>query len=362
MPNLATNLAENLATNLATNLADGGGGGGLVPDAFTAGQWDLNGTSTVGALEADVNALPADNGDPITAVQYRVDGGVATAFSPALPGTGIREIPGLNADSFDEHDIEIRAVNGIGPGPWSDVKSKNPPIAGLLSFAQILRLKTASPDYLTIDGSTNVEVVADATNPADSDRWYTQTTAGSRPAFVATSSLPSGVPAIQGDGLDDIMTNTTDTGLFAALAAGNSYTKYVLFDHNVGSTQTLVGEGPDNSLGSVSFAFRPLSNDVQMRHSTGQNVTDSGPMWGWLEYDQPTTTMSIATNDVAGSPSSRPDAALMELSSVCARLATGGALSEFCSEPLSVYAIFSGVLSPSDRTSVEAILAALGGL
>jgi hypothetical protein len=85
----------------------------LVPEAFTVGQWALvNDGDTV---SANITALPADGGAPITDLEYRVNGGAAVSFGETT--TGSYEIA---ADVDDE--VEIRAVNAIGAGDWSDVK------------------------------------------------------------------------------------------------------------------------------------------------------------------------------------------------------------------------------------------------
>lgn len=90
------------------------------PAAFTAGQW----TATAGASSIVVNitALPSDGGSAITALQYRLNGGAAVAFTGT--GTGSRTITGLTPSTA--YDVEIRAVNAVGNGAWSDTKSATP--------------------------------------------------------------------------------------------------------------------------------------------------------------------------------------------------------------------------------------------
>jgi hypothetical protein len=98
------------------------------PAAFTAGQW----TATAGATSIVVNitALPSDGGSAITALQYRLDGGSPVAFSGT--GTGSRTITGLTASV--EYDVEIRAVNAVGSGAWSDLKSATPTAGSSASY------------------------------------------------------------------------------------------------------------------------------------------------------------------------------------------------------------------------------------
>lgn len=94
------------------------------PAAFTVGQW----TATAGAssIVVDITALPSNGGSAITALQYRLDGGSAVAF--AGTGTGPRTITGLTPST--EYDVEIRAVNAVGNGAWSDLKSATPTAGG----------------------------------------------------------------------------------------------------------------------------------------------------------------------------------------------------------------------------------------
>lgn len=100
------------------------------PAAFTAGQW----TATAGAssIVVDITALPSNGGSAITELQYRLDGGTPVAF--AGTGTGSRTITGLTPST--EYDVEIRAVNAVGNGAWSDLKSATPTAGGSLTVVQ----------------------------------------------------------------------------------------------------------------------------------------------------------------------------------------------------------------------------------
>lgn len=95
-----------------------------VPAAFTAGQWSVTDTTEGGEIEVTVSELPSDGGSAITAIQYSLDGGAWTAFSPPLSTTGTRTITGLTDDQ--EYDIQLRAVNAIGNGAASDTKQVTP--------------------------------------------------------------------------------------------------------------------------------------------------------------------------------------------------------------------------------------------
>lgn len=90
------------------------------PAALTAGQW----TATAGTTSVVINitALPSDGGSAITALQYRIGTGAAVALTGT--GTGSRTISGLTADVAI--DLQVRAVNAVGAGDWSDIKTRTP--------------------------------------------------------------------------------------------------------------------------------------------------------------------------------------------------------------------------------------------
>lgn len=96
--------------------------GVFVPAALTVGQWSV--VPGAGAADVDIEALPDDGGLAITALQYRIDGGAPVNF--AGPGTGMRTIAFPGADGATSYDVETRAVNPVGAGAWSDIKSVTP--------------------------------------------------------------------------------------------------------------------------------------------------------------------------------------------------------------------------------------------
>lgn len=113
----------------ASVIADytGGAPADTAPAAFTAGQWTAAATSTAGEISFNLTALPADGGSPITALEYRVGTGSAIAF--AGTGTGVRVVTaGLTAGVAV--DLQVRAVNAVGAGAWSDIKNRTPAASG----------------------------------------------------------------------------------------------------------------------------------------------------------------------------------------------------------------------------------------
>lgn len=98
-----------------------------VPATLTNLQWDAQPTAVAGEMEYQITALPSDGGSAITALEYRVGAGAAIALTGT--GTGNRTVTSGWA-AGTAADTQIRAVNAIGPGAWSDVKTRTPAAAG----------------------------------------------------------------------------------------------------------------------------------------------------------------------------------------------------------------------------------------
>lgn len=111
-----------------------------IPDAFTAGQWDLTNPDTDGELTVTINSLPANNNSNIYDIEYRVNGGSPVSTG----GTGSFTIGGLtNGVSVN---VEIRAINGLGPtNPtvnWSDIKAETPTLGAYSANAVVFETGT----------------------------------------------------------------------------------------------------------------------------------------------------------------------------------------------------------------------------
>jgi hypothetical protein len=143
-----------------------------VPDAFETGDWTA--TAGVEEIAVDIDALPADGGSAITALQYRIDGGTPATFSGT--GLGVRDITGLTGGV--EVDVEIRAVNAVGNGAWSDVKSRTPSAAsGGLAIVQ-------EPDPSWVSGDDEFQ------------QTVTAITSGNGAGVLVNSQTSAGAPAL----------------------------------------------------------------------------------------------------------------------------------------------------------------------
>lgn len=239
------------------------------PAAFTVGQW----TATAGAssIVVDITALPAGS---ITELQYRLDGGTPVAF--AGTGTGPRTITGLTPST--EYDVEIRAVNAVGNGPWSDLKSATPTAGGGggaltitdVSFGEIyggaggasltipavasgnsLIIATRNADAATsVTGGT--EVAAGVTHGGEHVHFFkienvtdgrTSVTVnapgGDTSTAVAVLEVDATALALASTLADDVGTGTTITQAFTTTAANATAVGMAYFSNGV--TQTAGG-------------------------------------------------------------------------------------------------------------------------
>jgi hypothetical protein len=84
-----------------------------VPGPFDVADWGLSNSG--GDVSLNIITLPDNGGAALTDIDYRVNGGAAVSLGETTTGSYI-----ITADEGD--DIEIRAVNVIGAGAWSDTK------------------------------------------------------------------------------------------------------------------------------------------------------------------------------------------------------------------------------------------------
>lgn len=97
----------------------------VVPAQFGTGDWSLANDGVDVTLT--VTTLPDDGGSALTDLEYRVNSG--SAVSLGATATGDYTITAAEAD-----DIEIRAINAVGAGPWS--ASKAVPAASGVTYTE----------------------------------------------------------------------------------------------------------------------------------------------------------------------------------------------------------------------------------
>jgi hypothetical protein len=150
---------------------------GAAPSAFVLGNWTL--TGGVESLVYNITALPSDGGSAITALEYTLNaGGTWTPF--AGTGTGSRTITGQTATL---KTTQIRAVNAVGNGAASDVKTATP---------------TAVSSGLAIVNVPAPTVVSGT--PTHQTSAFTAVTSGNALLVTAFGSESSGAPTITDSG------------------------------------------------------------------------------------------------------------------------------------------------------------------
>lgn len=156
------------------------------PAAFAIGDWSIAAGDT--EAEVTISSLPDDGGDTITDIEYRVDGG--SAVSSGTSDTTGFTITSLTNDV--EVDVEIRAVNSVGAGDWSDVKAVTP---------------TAASTWTPLDPTTPAAIWLDI---FDSNTLFQETTG-------ASATTPAGV----NDPVGTIANKGSSGGYAVAPADGN---------------------------------------------------------------------------------------------------------------------------------------------
>lgn len=89
------------------------------PVPFAAGDWSLATGLEANQLVVNINALPADGGSAITAIQYSANSGTWTPLGGA--GTGSRTLTMPAAGT--SYSVRLRAVNAAGNSTPSDTKT-----------------------------------------------------------------------------------------------------------------------------------------------------------------------------------------------------------------------------------------------
>ncbi|MCE8439431.1 hypothetical protein [Rhodovulum sulfidophilum] len=107
---------------------------GDVPRAFSAADWSVDETGV------QIAALPDDGNVPITNIRYRIDGG------PDRSVNGVTDFA-----LADYGDIQIRAVNALGIGAWSDTKTRiaQPPTLSIEAAPLLAEVAAVEGNTLT---------------------------------------------------------------------------------------------------------------------------------------------------------------------------------------------------------------------
>jgi hypothetical protein len=237
-----------LASMAAVQTFVGGVPAATAPAAFTAGQW----TATAGTelIELNITALAADGGSAITALQYRLGTGAAVALTGT--GTGIRQIAGLTGATA--YDVQIRAVNAIGSGEWSDVKTRTPAAAGgggggVEYIGQTYTAKTGGSTTVArpVGAGAGDTLVVLFHSDSAADATAALPTGWTEVAVVTPDGLPGRVVTAAGDVADMAFPHASSAGGFLCVAVGGALGASALGGHFWGANP-----GPDAPTPSIT--------------------------------------------------------------------------------------------------------------
>jgi len=240
-----------LGLGLGSGLVDDGAP--IAPSAFTAGQWTLGDSPSAGGdtLTITIIALPVNGNSPITALEYRLNGGSATALIGV--GTGARDI---TVPATTLATVEIRAVNAIGNGAWSDLKSATPTVDAIAD-PPVLTLESYVGDdvelSIDIDGTGYWKWSASATPlsgaaikaaPDGTEAWFgpgtvTETIADPGPGTWYLNLVAENVAGFSNViTIEEIVAGQTFTETWSSYSNGNTWTQLdTAYDRN--STQMI---------------------------------------------------------------------------------------------------------------------------
>lgn len=92
-----------------------------IPDAFVSADWTLTDLSTAGDANIGIVSLPFDSNSALTDIEYCIDSDYENPVSLAAATIDDYPVAGFTDDV--PTTVEIRAVNAVGEGPWSDIKT-----------------------------------------------------------------------------------------------------------------------------------------------------------------------------------------------------------------------------------------------
>ena len=161
----ATNTSGSATITINVNIATVAAS---VPGAFSNTDWSLVDNQSGGDLRITIANLPADGGASLTGLEYRLDGGVWNVLT-GTPAPGDFNISGLTDDVAVS--VDLRAVNNVGAGSASDIKTATPTNGVAASAPDAF---AATEWYLSNSGSGASANILVASLPADNGSPLTE--------------------------------------------------------------------------------------------------------------------------------------------------------------------------------------------
>jgi hypothetical protein len=213
-----------------------------VPDQFGTGDWSIADDGTSGDVTITITTLPADNGDALTDLEYRIGAGSWVSMGAAT--TGDYAVSGLTDGT--SYNFSVRAVNSTGSGTASATKSVTP--TGIPA-------QFGTGDWAVADAGTNGDVtvsiitlpsaagssITDIEYQIDAGSWVSLGGATTGDYNVAgltdTTSYSFAVRAVNanGNGTASATKSATPTGVPSAFTAG----QWSIADDTTGGDATI---------------------------------------------------------------------------------------------------------------------------
>lgn len=192
------------------------------------------------AFNIIINSLPFSGGSPITDIEYRVNGGSAVSLGTNVVGT-------YPITAVSDDDIEIRAVNSIGNGPWSVAKVLTLPTGPVLTGP------------LSVDETTTTGAASFSVDQPCRVYWA-----------VFPSDTVSATPSVAGP-IIAAGTGALDNGFFD-VASGVSVNGAIFADGLSDSTSTLYVIARNESVEPISSWSNILKDTTVSVNTVGSSV------------------------------------------------------------------------------------------
>ena len=241
-----------------------------IPDTLTIDSW------TAGDGQVDVDFTPGDdNGSAITDIEYRLDGGSWTSGgSTTSPFT----IPGLtNGVSYT---IDVRAINGVGPGAASTSVNDIPGIPNAPTI-ESWTPGDGSAELAFSPGADNGSPITDYEYRIGGGSW---TSAGTTSSPLSIPGLTNGTPVdIELRALNDLGTGpaSSPTTVIAGTPTAPVIDDWTPGDGSVELTFTL---GDNNGSAVTDVEYRLFDGTWQSAGGTSSPITLTGLTNG-MEFD-----------------------------------------------------------------------------
>jgi hypothetical protein len=295
--------------SLSTRVSVLEGAAPVAPADFTVGQWTVASTGVSGAISINITALPSNGGSAITTLQYRI--GTGSAVDLVGTGTGARTITGL-VDGVAVN-VQIRAVNAVSAGPWSDTKSVTPSVAAVAPAAFTAGDWTAAATAVSGEISFNLTTLPSNGGSAITALQY-RVGAGAAIAFtgtatgvrVVTAGLTAGVAvdlqvravnSVGAGAWSDVKNRTPFSagGSIVPVGVGTTYTNFSALTAHTGiavPAGLAVGDMLILTLGELGVSV--ISSIVT---NTGQNlvsrVSQVGSVWSVVITGSVPTSLTV---------------------------------------------------------------------